>query len=266
MPRFASCFLPLFLAASCAASPAMADPTSVDAPAVASLRAVLDKLSATADKDQAAQIAGAIQASPRLAATCNTLAGDGKLVAIVVYTPGKDAAKPKGPFQAWTENGTIMISAPLLLELRKSRLYDVVTPDDVLPNNTAFVLGHLAYHLQHPVAPVTAPKFAPGQAHDYTQTIQEYQANRMNAESNAFIEGWNVAVDAATSANEGRPLKGNQVVSLLMNLRYRFGFIGGLQQTENKLQIKEGGWIVPDEANVKVFGAVLAKSRVADID
>ena len=65
----------------------------------------------------------------------------------------------------------------------------MVYPGDILPNNTVFALGHLAYHLG---AAPTDPRGSQG-----------YVVQKLVEQAAAFIQGWNDVVDAAQRETAG---------------------------------------------------------------
>jgi hypothetical protein len=96
----------------------------------------------------------------------------------------------------------------------------VVHPDDILPNNTTFVLGHLAFHLN---AGAVKPREFPN--------LNDYVTAMLDQEARAFIRSWNDALDAAVQQNNGKSLSPQQVAYFMLNMRYRFAFLTALLKT-----------------------------------
>jgi hypothetical protein len=80
----------------------------------------------------------------------NGLAATGALTAIKVVPVSDIPSAKRALFRGVVDGTTIVVSTELLADLQKKRLFDVVFDDDVLPNNTTFVLSHLAYHRHRP--------------------------------------------------------------------------------------------------------------------
>jgi len=70
----------------------------------------------------------------------------------------------------------------------------MVEPDDILPNNTTFVLGHLAFHLDAGKIVAT-----PGDA----SHLDDYIVAMLDQEARAYIHAWNDALDAAVQPRLG---------------------------------------------------------------
>jgi len=218
---------------------------------------LLRGLTITAGADQYAQIADAIKASPSLTEQLNELVNSGKLTEVIVVSQSTAASMPKpGPFNGWISGTKIIFTDSLLVELLKNMPFDVRHDDDIYPNNTTFVLGHLAYHLMKKQYP---PSIG-------TRDIHEMVSMQLENEALAFIQGWDDVVDTATQANIGHPLTAQQVGTLLLDLRYRFAFFKAIQQPANKLQILQSGFIEKTDANSKAIALALQSSAIADIE
>lgn len=213
-----ACFL-IGSAAKVSADPAATSP---------GLSRVLDDLLKSASSQQYSQIKEAIDASPDLAKQLDELSRSGLLSGIKVL-PERTTNLP---FDGYIEGSTITVTTALLAELRKSRIFDVVTPSDVLPNNTAFVLAHLAQHLRTASEMQRALKTTPN------PTL--YTEIRLKDEAVAFIEGWNVVVDIATQGGT-KQLSSAQIATLLMNTRYRFAFLGSKLSTSLRPRSRHRG-------------------------
>lgn len=221
------------------------------------LERVLQELAASTSNDQYRQIDEAVKASRDLIEQLNGLAVSGKLTEIVVLNSAAASNAPKpGPFSAWTTGSSIVFSEALLSQLTKNREYDVVYPDDILPNNTTFVLGHLALHLSAGKIPVKAGGPLP---------VNDYIAAMLDQEARAYIQAWNDALGAAVQQNSGKPLTPRQIANLMFNMRYRFAFLTALRQPTDKIHLEQNGVIEQSESNAKAIASALKNSSVADI-
>ncbi|MYN18191.1 hypothetical protein GTP81_15670 [Rugamonas sp. FT107W] len=211
----------------------------------------------SATVEQKAQIADAIKVSPMLATQFDKLTKDGKLTELLVVSSNDVASMQRpGPFNGWNNGSRIILTDALLVELAKNMQFDVRHEVDIYPNNTTFALGHLAYHLANKWEP---PSVRP-------QDIGEALRKRLEYEAMALIQGWNDVVDAATRANGGRPLNGEQVGGLVLNLRYRAAIVQALQKSGGKFQFSQSGFIESNDANVKAIAAVLGSLALSDIE
>jgi hypothetical protein len=238
------------------------------------LSAVLQRLAENASPEQFGQIAGAIAASPILTEQLNDLASSRKLSEIRVVSP--DAIQPirGNRFGASLSGTQLVLSVNLLAELLKNRAYDVVKANDVLPNNTTFVIGHLAFHAKtsddmakfdgNLKRKIEERSKAVGQ-NDFTDLVLLAQRTGIENEASAFIQAWNYVIDAATQANGGKTLAAEQISTLLVNLRYRFAFAKALQLNDGALQFSSTGMIDTNERNVKAVATALRTSPMADI-
>lgn len=214
---------------------------------------LLANLTANASQEQGAQMSDAIHGAPLLTGQLNELIAAGKLTSIDIVA--RTAPKP-GPFSSWTAGTKIQLTEDLLPHLLKDHPFDVIRAGDVFPNNTTFVLGHLAYHLSHNPRDLLGRQLSP----------DDFIRARIRNEAEAFIQGWNDTVDAAVKANGSKPLAPQQIASMLMQLRYRFAFLMALRQADNKLHISDSGMIESTDANIASIAAVLEKSQLADIE
>jgi hypothetical protein len=221
------------------------------------LETILGKLRTNASSDQYRQIDDAVKSSPNLFDQLNRLAASGKLTEIVVLTSAAASNAPKpGPFSAWTTGTSMVFTESLLSQLTKNREYDVVYPDDILPNNTTFVLGHLAFHLN--AGKVIAK---PGDV----SHLNDYIAAMLDQEARAYIQAWNDALNAAVQQNNDKPLTPHQIADLMFNLHYRFAFLKALRQPTDKIQLEQNGVIEENESNANAITTALKSSSLADI-
>jgi hypothetical protein len=221
------------------------------------LERILGNLATTTSVDWYRQIDDAVRCSPHLVEQLNGLAASGKLTGMLVLTSAAASNAPKpGPFSAWTTGTSMVLTDNLLSQLTKNREYDVVYPDDVLPNNTTFVLAHLAFHLK--AGRVTAEQ---GGAFN----LNDYVAAMLDQEARAYIQAWNDALDAAVRQNNDKPLTPRQIANLMFNMRYRFAFLTALRQPTDKIHLEQNGVIEESESNAKGIVTALKGSSVADI-
>lgn len=257
----------LLLALSAAAQSAAPSPN-------VELTAVLQELSESATPEQVRQISDAIAASPTLIEQLNSLAASRRITQIRVAPPEAIRSVRGVRFGASLNGTQLVLAVNLLTELLKDRLIDVVKPNDVSPNNTTFVIGHLAFHaktademakVESDMKRMVVERSKEAGRHDYTDILQLGQRAWMEYEASAFIQGWNYVVDAATQANGGKTLSAEQVSSLLLNLRYRFAFMKALQIREVGIQISNTGMIQMNERNIKAIAEALRISPMADV-
>lgn len=240
----------------------------------AELTAVLQELSEKASSEQVIQISNAIAASPTLTEQLNDLAASKKITAIRVVPLESIQPAREVRFGASLNGTQVVLAVNLLTELLKNRLYDVVKPNNVLPNNTTFVIGHLIFHaktndemakFESNMKRMIEERSKTAGQHDYTDLLLLGQRTHIENEASAFIQGWNYVVDAATQANGGKTLTVEQVSTLLLNLRYRFPFAKALQLKEGGIQISNTGTIQMNERNTKALATALSTSPMADI-
>jgi hypothetical protein len=228
---------------------------------VTGLDALLERLHASVSPEAYRQIAAAVAASSALRVQLNELTVAGSLTEVRVV-PQSDLPPGKAKFfHGFTDGTRLVFSNEFLQELLKNRPFDVVNADDVPPDNTVFVLGHLAYHLH-----AGEPQMQRAQMTDQTAAIQAFIAQRLQVEATAFIQGWNDMIDAATHANQNRPLSPRQVGQLFMNARYRFAFAQAIRSTETPLRLLQSGAIEVNEPNIQAIATVLKHSAISDIE
>lgn len=221
------------------------------------LNAILKKLRTSASSDQYQQIDSAVKSSRTLIDELNRLAASGKLTEIVVLTSATISNAPTpGRFRAWASDTSIVFTESLLSQLTKTREYDVAFPDDILPNNTTFVLGHLAFHLD--VGKIVAK---PGDL----PHLNDYIAAMLNQEARAYIHAWNDALDAAVQQNNDKPLTARQIANFMFNLHYRFAFLKALRQPTDKIHLEQNGVIDDGDSNAEALVDALKDTPIADI-
>jgi hypothetical protein len=226
-------------------------------PPNAELTPILRELCASVSSDQCRQLAEAIEASASLAGRLNGLAATGALTAIKVVPVSDIPSAKRALFRGVIDGTKIVVSTELLPDLQKKRLFDVVYDDDVLPNNTTFVLSHLAYHLG---------EAARTKSSKLPLDMQAYVAMRLHEEAAGFLQAWNDTLDAAVRDNNGQALSSRQVAQLLLNARYRFALLTFRQPPEKSLQYAPTGALELSEHNIGVVIERLKTSSVTDIE
>lgn len=242
-------------------------------PSSGPLKIIIENLRQHATNDQYQLIAGAIGASPALTKQLTVLADSGLITELSIDTPLYQAPRPN-IFNAGISGTNWVFTSNFLKEQGTARIYDVVSKDDILPNNMVFALGHLAFHAQ------TAPQYkkdeeALKQITDSSAAMAEAARTnvilpmkrsidlRLRYEAGAFIQGWNDVYDAAVIENHGNLLSANQVGSLLLNLRNRAVFL----KVMNDHRLFSGsGQIEQTAANVDAIAAALHGSKMIDIE
>jgi hypothetical protein len=244
-----------------AATAQVSDPSG----ASAQLASILERVTISASSGQQQQIVDAIAASPLLSSRFGELAANGKLTAIDVVearatgrASGPFAAAPpvKGAFAAALDGSKIVLSSQLLSTLRNGRLVDTPSADDVYPNQTVFVLAHLAYHLGEPISPMPKPG----------EDVDSFTARRLESEANAYIHAWNATVDEAVHRRGGSALSADQVTSLELNCRYRFALLGIRSRNIAGPAQSPSGIIEPTPSNVEAVVQTLRQSAIADLE
>jgi hypothetical protein len=204
--------------------------------------------------DQVAQIERSLSACQTLTPVLDGLAQSGRLRQIRIA----DAAEvgKAGPFRATASADEIIFTADWLAE-QAVPAFDVRGPNDILPDNLCFGIGHLADHLKNagPLSPAAAGNPA------------AWAAQRLRAESLAYLHGWSYVLAAAQAKNDGRPLNAKQAVTLMLNLRYRYAFLGALSANASpKLEIHDDGAIPETENNIAAVSAVVGNASVPDLE
>jgi hypothetical protein len=208
------------------------------------LQSIVDALAHDSSLQQHKQFGDALGASGALAGQLNAAAEAGRLTGIEI-----SAERPSNQFAATILDKHIVLAADFLPQLGKQRTYDVVLPDDILPDNLVFVLGAFASWL---VAPPVSPDL----------DLQSYTTASLNRNARGFIQGWNDVVDAAVRQNGKRPLSMPQAASLMMNLRYRVVFTN--PTASNAIKWSPTGTIDPTEQNIAAVADGLRKLKLLD--
>ena len=227
------------------------------------LQTVLLRLLNTASLEYHDQIVSAVQASGLLREHLNRLAISGKLKDVKIL-PQSDLPQPKAKlFGGFVDGATIYLSTSFLDALRKNRLHDVVFVDDILPNNTVFVLAHLVQHLGTAEGLACSTRFP---------TRESYVNARLEDEASAWIQAWNAMVEDATRRNGERPLSFQQLSQLFLNTRYRGIFGRAMKVEPAEPQVREtltfspSGMFDANKRNIDALVQTLRGARMTDIE
>ncbi|MGU3775706.1 hypothetical protein [Burkholderia metallica] len=231
----------------------------------AAVERLLADLRTRSTPDQYAAVAGAIHASPALAAQLDELIEGGLLTRIEV-----DGDAPEsGTKAAARRNASVWILTPAFIANQAPRrLFDVVHEDDILPDNMVFALGYMAWRAKHD-ADVSRASDVLRRASGGGTDAQKRQWVDMNMRLDAggYIQGWNDTVDAATFQHDGRPISIVQAVQMMMNLRYRGPLIKAIRATPPAPRLRiTAPALEPDAGNLDALVAALQTSPVVDID
>ena len=220
------------------------------APQTKSLSALMADFQTHASAEQAKQVTDAIAASPPLQARLEKLAVDGALKGFDLVGPDDEVMDAnKG---AEILGGHILLTAKFLLSQPPHRRVAATSKADLdPPDNLVFVLGHLSYHLDHPLD----RKALPTDLGDRANMV-------VGNEAQAYLQGWNDLIDAEAKL-KGRPITAAEAASLLPNFKYRFFFI----KANGKLaEISPDGHLVPNGRNLRAMTSALFESEVPDFD
>lgn len=246
---------------------------SAFARANSALDQVLDQLATQAPADQVARLREAIGSSPSLRAQMDALAASGQLKHVAIGEAANQVPR-QGPFSAWLHDDTWAFTGDFIGKHGRERLHDVVQPDDILPDNLVFVLGHMAYEAK--TANEITAKAAAIQAsyksqasagnNDATSALKQWVSLRIDNDAAATIQAWDDTVDAAQHTNGDKPLSTRQAAGLVMNLRYRSVLIKAMQAAgDDKLAIGNDGRVEMTPANIAAISKALSTSSVLDV-
>jgi hypothetical protein len=242
-------------------------------PSSGPLKVIIDNLHQHATSDQYQLIVGAIGASPALIKQLTVLADSGLITELSIDTPLSRAPRPN-IFNAGISGTNWVFTSIFLKEQGTARIYDVVSKDDILPNNMVFALGHLAFHAQT-TAQYKKDEEALKRITDSSAVMAEAARTnvilpmkrsidlRLRYEAGAIIQGWNDVYDAAVSENQGNQLNANQIGNLIFNLRNRAIL---LKTMDNTKLFSDNGRIDQTAANVSAIVSALHDSRMMDIE
>lgn len=224
-----------------------------DSPQPSGVDRVLDLIQSLAGPTEVRQLTDAITASELLQREINDQVASKRLHGILVG-PRAGLESLRNPkidlFGGFIHESSVVLTKEYLKELRNTRIYDVEYPDDILPNNTVFVLAHLLFHTGNPLDP------------SQYSTPWAYSDAAMKTEAGAFIYAWNTMMQVAVRTNGNKLLSPQQFGQLLMNTRYRFALIGGA----GKELFLPSGYIEMNEKSVQTVVATLKGARHADLE
>ena len=240
-------------------------------------------LAPLAQDKSAAPILSAIDASPALKHRLEALANSGELTAIVVVPDAQPPVVRGQAFAGATDDTIIILTAGLLTELQQNRRTDVIGKNDVLPDNTVFVLSHLAHHLeirtrqeqfnahlQELVHEALAKADQSGAEFDQQPLIEFATQGNLQLEAECMISGWNAVVNAAvhTAGKDNTTDEAEVAVMLaplLINLRYREVFTKAMElPKDQRIQLMANG-IPMDQRNIDAIIAALMQMQLLDI-
>ncbi|MGO1071910.1 hypothetical protein [Lysobacter sp. CA199] len=242
------------------------------------LSAVVERTGKNASAEQKRQIDAALAAAPSVRKQLAQLAASGELTAIDIV-PDDQAPKLRNQtFAGATQDRRIVLTSGLLDALRDNRISDVVQAEDLLPDNTVFVLAHFGHHLarrkqvEHDDAELKreiekglAAAKAASTPFDATPIVGASIDKAIAREAEAMIVGWNAVVEAGTQANGGKQISAYQMFTLLRNLRYGSVFIKALDRKPTTLQLMSDG-VPVDERNIGAIVEALKQSKLYDIE
>lgn len=221
-----------------------------DSPQRSGVDKVFGQLEALAGPTEARQIADAITASGLLKREINAQVASKRFDGIQVAPRASLDMRKADMFGGFVHESRIVLTKEYLKELRNPRMYDVEYPDDILPNNTVFVLAHLLFHTGNPLDP-----------NNYSNPWS-YSDAAMKVEAAAFIYAWNATLQVAIQANGGKPLSQRQFGQLLLNTRYRFALIGGAE----KDFFLPSGYVEINDKNIQTVIGTLSRTQHAELE
>jgi hypothetical protein len=250
---------------------------AANVPSAGDLQGLLDILREHSTSQQYAVFADAIQASPELKAQLEEIASQGLVKSFSITTIAPTG--PKHILFGAKRDGTQWLFTPEFIEQQaKKRLYDVVRPDDRLPNNMVFALGHLAFHAHNAamrdaeLKPLLATGRQLAQAAkngapvDLTNYLKSTNEVLLRDEAGAFIQGWNDVVDAAEHERTQTPFTIAQMPVMLLNLRYRAPLMQAMNAHDHAVKIEKDGRLDPSPANLDAIAAALGSLKVSDLE
>jgi len=212
----------------------------------AGLQVLLDDFALHASKDQTKDVSDAVMASPALARQLGDLVAANQFKGFAIVS---EESLQGSPFAATIDHGKIVFTARFLEQPAQQRIFDIVHPGDILPNNLVFALGALAFHLQAAATPKTMPA-----------DKETFMHLAMEEDASSFLQGWNDVVDAAIHENHDQPLVVSQQGALWLNLRYRSVIPG----TDNSLDQSPSGALPLTDKNVAKVGEFISHVNMLD--
>ncbi|MGU7783725.1 hypothetical protein [Burkholderia sp. PU8-34] len=257
----AHCFVALPLAATAADSQhrmPSAESSSV------SIESILNDLRRRSTEQQYKVFANAAQGSPALTGQLNELVRSGLLKRISIDST--DEPSQRRSFGATRVGSTWVFTPSFVADQVSRRIYDVVSDEDILPDNMVFALGFMAWRTRYDDDVRKAFGAMRESAGTPMERMGQLVALNIRIDAGAFIQGWNDVVDAAVRRNHGVPLTAAQSSALMMNLRYRSPLLKAVAAAspDRKLQM-ESASIPYDAKNVDAIASALQESQLIDI-
>lgn len=240
-------------------------------------------LAPLANNTSAVSILRAVDASPALKQRMEVLAGTGQLTAIDIVSDSAPPVVRGQPFAGAIDDTRIVLTTGLLAALEQNRRSDVISEHDVLPDNTVFVLSHLAHHLeirtrqeqfdehlQELVHEALEKADQSGTELDQQPLIQYATQGNLELEAECMISGWNAVVNAAihTTGKDNTTDEAEvamMLAPLLINLRYREVFTKAMELPQDqRIQLQANG-IPMDQRNINAVVAALMQMQLLDI-
>ncbi|MEH6420910.1 hypothetical protein [Pseudomonas sp. CGJS7] len=248
------------------------------APSADALDAMMQRTGRDASAEHQRQLDTALSAAPSLRKQLAQLAASGQLTAIEIVPDDRAPSVRNQNFAGATQDSRIVLTSGLLDALRQNRIDDVVRAEDMLPDNTVFVLAHLGQHLaarkqaelddaelKSEIEKGMAAAKAASTPFDATAIVGKSIDKAIAREAQAMIVGWNAVVDAGIQANGGKQINAYQMFTLLRNLRYGSLFIKALDEKPTRLQLLSNG-IPVDARNIGAIVDALKQSKLYDIE
>ncbi|WP_431207239.1 hypothetical protein [Burkholderia cepacia] len=228
-----------------------------------SIETILSDLRRRSTEQQYKVFANAVQDSPALTEQLNELVRSGLLTRISIDSSEASQGRSFGA----TRVGSSWMFTPSFVEGQVSRrIYDVVSDDDVLPDNMVFALGFMAWRTKHDDGVRKAISAMRESASTPAAAMQQFVAVNIRIDAGAFIQGWNDVVDAAVHRNRGVPLTAAQGNALMMNLRYRSPLLKAVTAASPDRKLRMESASIPyDAKNVDAMASALQESQLIDI-
>ncbi|WP_010091315.1 hypothetical protein [Burkholderia ubonensis] len=228
-----------------------------------SIESILADLRGRSTQSQYEAFANAIRHSPALAAQLNELVRAGLLTRISIDS---GEASQGRSFGAMRSGSTWVFTPSFVADQGPRRIHDVVSDDDILPDNMVFALGFMAWRTTHDEE-VTKALGAMRESTDAPMAKMEWLVKlNIRIDAGAFIQGWNDVVDAAVRQNRGVPLTVSQGNALMMNLRYRGPLLKAVTAASPNPKLRMESSSIPyDMKNVAALASALQESQLIDI-
>jgi hypothetical protein len=199
-------------------------------------------------------ISNAINSSEILLKDLNELAVTGKFTEFSILPKSGINDGRVGIFGGFIQETKIILTTEYLKELQKKKQFEFVNTDEALSNNVVFALTHLVHHIKYPLDPRkhTSPA--------------SFMSAALDTEAIAFIQSWNSMLKAAEKDNGGKQLSTKQITQLVMNTRYRFVYLGAINQKPSPMIFSMNGVVEQNEQNILAIVNTLKNSRRADLE